>query len=710
MSTLLQNLNENQRAAVENVSSHLRIIAGAGSGKTRVITTRIAHLIQDLGVYAPSVLAITFTNKAANEMKERLHKMLGQEGAGVTISTIHALCVKILREDIYVFGYPRNFTIADTDDQKTILKEAYALYGVDVKAYSYNHVLSYISNCKTAKVSCEEAVRLGEYNEGETLKAKVYTYYQKRLQDLFALDFDDLLLKTEQLLREHADRREKWQRRFDYLHVDEFQDVDAIQYSIVRSLVKESAVLCVVGDPDQTIYTWRGAKVDIIMNFERDFPHVQTIYLNENYRSNEPILQAANSVIKHNKNRLDKALFTQKKKGQKVIHYSAFEEAYEPKWVVDMMAKLHEKGVSYADMAILYRSNYLSRSLEKLLLERNIPYIIYGGIRFYDRAEIKDVLSYLRMLLQADDLAFKRIINVPKRKIGPKTVDTIFQYAQEHGCSMYEAIQQASLARGKTQATIQAFVEVIESHRLLVNEISISKILESIVQKSGYLHSLEEDKEVERIENIKELINDIIAFETSNPNAGLDEYLQMIALYSDTTNDKATEAVPLMTIHAAKGLEFDNVFVYGMSDGVFPSERAMVEGGQHGLEEERRLAYVAFTRARKRLYLSDARGYSYVLDKMKITSRFIQEIDEDYIEHLGAGNPLESSPIIAAATNNATAKRTGAQKIRKGDLIVHDSFGEGIVIKVEEGLASIAFDKKFGIRKLVATHPSINKK
>ncbi|MGL5540657.1 MAG: ATP-dependent helicase [Erysipelotrichaceae bacterium] len=707
----LEQLNENQKAAVLNVDSHLRIIAGAGSGKTRVITARIVHLVQDLGVYPPSILAITFTNKAANEMKERIVNQLHDEAAGIVLSTIHSLCVRILREDIYVLGYPRNFTIIDTDDQKTILKEAYALYGLDVKRYSYNNMLSYISHNKTGKVSPEQAKDLGKHSVDQERLAKVYAYYEKRLADMFALDFDDLLIKTQELFATHTIKRRKWQSRYDYVHVDEFQDVDEIQYDIIRYLVSDKAYLCVVGDPDQTIYTWRGAKVDIILHFEKDFKGAKTIFLNENYRSTPAILQAANSLIANNQNRLEKELFTQRSAGDKVVHYSAFEEAYEPKWVVEQISNLHKQGIAFQDVAVLYRSNYLSRGLEKLLLEQGIPYVIYGGIRFYDRAEIKDVLCYLRMLVSGDDLAFKRIINTPKRKIGPKTIEGIFDYAQEHRLTMYEAIKQARLGKGKTQEQLDRFVYLIEKFRNQIGEKEISKILEEIIQSSGYLTMLEEDKEVERIENIKELINDIMSFEKNNPQPSLEDYLQMVALYSDLESNTQTrkECVQLMSVHAAKGLEFDHVFVYGMSEGVFPSERAMMEGGFQGLEEERRLAYVAFTRARKRLYLSDAKGYSYVLDKFKTTSRFIQEIDENTIEHLGAGQPLPTpAPTPSLAQSKGPAKV--GERLRTGDKVIHATFGEGIVVKVENNIAQIAFDHKHGVRKIVCGHPSIQKK
>lgn len=706
MLSILNDLNENQKEAVTCISSHLRLIAGAGSGKTRVITTRIAYLVEQCGIAPNSILAITFTNKAANEMKERIHHLLKEQSAGITVSTIHALCVKILRQDIYVLGYPRNFTIADTDDQKTILKEAYQLYGIDVKAYSYGNVMSYISNNKTQLFTAQQAMERASSNPHEEVKAKVFAYYQKRLDDLFALDFDDLLIKTYDLLKTHKDKRSKWQNHYSYLHVDEFQDVDHIQYGIIKSLVSEDSFLCVVGDPDQTIYTWRGAEVDIILNFEKDFEDSHTIYLNENYRSTQAILGAANAVIKNNKNRLEKDLYTKNQEGSKVTHYTAYEEMYEPKWVVEKVQQLQEKGILLKDISILYRSNYLSRLLEKTLVERNIPYIVYGGIRFYDRAEIKDVLSYLRLLVTGDDLALKRVINTPKRKIGKKSIETIFEESLVRGTTMYEVLKNPNFGTKALHNTLYKFVTMIESHKVLLKDQSASFVLEQLIEASGYLKMLEDEKEVERIENVKELLNDLLNYEKNNENATLDEYLQMVALYTDTSSEVVSDAIKLMTIHASKGLEFDHVFVYGMSEGVFPSERSMNEGGIHGVEEERRLAYVAFTRARKNLFLTDAKGYSFMLERSKQTSRFVSEIDPALIEHLGAVDEvMKVAQQVSTPIPSATK-----QKLRTGDQVTHELFGDGVVVSCKDNIATIAFSKAFGIKKMMENHPAIVKK
>lgn len=750
--SILDGLNEHQREAVLCTDRHLRIIAGAGSGKTRVVTTRIAYLISELHVWPNKILAITFTNKAAREMKERVFSMLGDMTNGIQISTIHSFCVRLLREDIYELGYPRNFTIIDADDQKSILREAYKKYNIDVKSYSYGNVIGYISNNKTQHVDPEMAMKMAGEWENEAVKAKVYAFYEKRLKEMMALDFDDLLLFAHRLLKNKAEIRAKWQRRFTYVHVDEFQDVDKLQYDLITYLVGADSYLCVVGDPDQTIYTWRGAEVTIIMNFEKDFKDCHTVILNENYRSTQAILNGANALIKNNKNRIDKDLFTRNEESSKIIHFSAMDDMNEPIWIAGRIKTLYQSGVPYRDIAVLYRSNYLSRSLEKAFLDAQIPYKIYGGIRFYDRAEIKDALSYLRLLGKAveedtkemwKDLAVKRIINSPKRGIGNKTMETIEELARVHDTNLYEALKHYPQGKSKAALNIAKFVKVIEDCRLLVDEISIDRLLETLLERCGYIYMLEEDKEIERLENIRELLHDIEIFVQNNPEGTLDEYLQMITLYTDKEEeDNSGQYIQLMTVHAAKGLEFDNVFVYSLSEGIFPNEKSVIEGGIHAMEEERRLAYVAFTRAKKQLFLSDSQGYSYMLDRVKSTSRFIKELPEEYIDEVGVKRYGDMSYMGTQRINNGKSsgesasdflhrmsdsgqsnepmpttikeertmpKRKGG-KIHKGDLVQHVSFGEGVVINVTDNLATIAFDKKFGIRKIMADHPSITKK
>lgn len=735
--SLLAALNAQQKNACETIDQHVRIIAGAGSGKTRVITSRIAYLVQEQHIYPNKILAITFTNKAAKEMKERVALLLDNQVQAVFISTIHSFCVRVLREDIMALKYPRNFTILDSDDQKSILKDAYRLMDIDQKAYSYGNTLSYISHHKVQRIDAQRAKKISGNWIGDSIKADVYEYYERRLKEMYALDFDDLLLFADTLLSENKEVRQKWQHRFDFIHVDEFQDVDLLQYNIIKQLTKSDTCLCVVGDPDQTIYTWRGAQVDIIMNFEKDFKPCKTVILNENYRSTPQILAGANALISHNKNRVEKDLFTNNVDKEKIRHFVALSERDEPLWVAAKIHDIHtNQKIEYKSIAILYRSNYLSRGLEKELLNLKVPYRIYGGVRFYDRAEIKDAISYLRLVAPSNemdpydyikDLAIKRVLNVPKRGIGDKSIEQIALLAKEQQVNMYEALKQFSSTRSKLSSEIENFIRVIETARKDIKEISIDQVLEKILDASGYLKMLEEDKEIERLENIKELISDMSQYVEEHDDASLQTYLQDISIYSESEGQPSDDVVQLMSIHAAKGLEFDHVFVYNLCEGVFPSERSIQEGGQSALEEERRLAYVAFTRAKKQLYLSSSYGYSYILDKIKTTSRFIDEIPLECVETLG------SKPRNTFAQDVDNYQKEGFQSInkdhnsnksfsnfsngsgrkvdiKKEDLVVHSSFGEGYVTKVEDGLATIAFDKRFGIRKIQVNHPSLSKK
>lgn len=712
-------LNENQKEAVLSDDKYLRIIAGAGSGKTRVLTMRIAHLIEDEDVRPWRILAITFTNKAANEMKERVLGMLETTGASPMISTIHSLCVRILREDIGALGYPRNFVIMDADDQKAVVKEACKELNIDLQKKSAGGYVDYISNNKTAEVTPEEAMTMaGSYNP-DIARAKVYDYYVRRLKEMKALDFDDLILTVVRLFREFPEIQKKWQDRYDYILVDEFQDIDNIQYKLIRRLAGQDASVYVVGDPDQTIYTWRGADVGIIMNFEKDFPGTKSIVLNENYRSTQAILDGANSVIKNNRRRIDKELFTRRKSEEKITHYAADGDEYEAAWVAGKIQEEHAKKIKYHDIAVLYRSNYLSRSLEKALLDARIPYIIYGGIRFYERQEIKDALCYLRMAVTSDDLALERVISRPRRGIGSKTMNMIAAEARRQGITMYEVLCQDKIFSGRTQKTISGFCTMVENwrRRASENKEEIYLLFEDILRESGYMAMLEENKETERIENLKELTDDIRQFSENYPGSTLDEYLQLVSLYGDRDQTEDHDYVQLMTVHAAKGLEFDTVFVTDLNDGIFPNERAMAEGSR-GVEEERRLAYVAFTRAKRKLYLCDAGGFSFILQKNRTRSRFINEIDDAYIEHKGASfEPSRKEVMLSEALFHdkdiPMAERLNKTKIpslKKGEIVLHAKFGEGIVIRCSGGIAEIAFPLPYGVKKIAAGHPTLKRK
>ena len=705
-------LNDKQKEAVIDDSKHLRIIAGAGSGKTRVLTMRIAYLIEQKHINPKNVLAITFTNKAANEMKNRISEMLGEAGDGAFISTIHSLCVRILKEEIGVFGYPKNFTIVDADDQKTILKEAYKEFNIDKKDLSYGSALDYIANCKYEELSYEKAMDQA-YGEKKLVdKANVYKYYDERLKSLYALDFDDLILFTVRLFKLHKDILKKWSSKFIYIHVDEFQDIDKTQYELIKLLSSTHDNVYVVGDPDQTIYTWRGADVNIIVNFDKDFKNTKTIILNQNYRSTNNILEGANSLIKYNKSRVPKDLFSENGDGDKIVHKTLPDETSEAYYVVSCIQSLLKQGYEYNDIAILYRSNYLSREVEKVFIENRIPYVIYGGIRFYERMEVKDILSYLRLIVTGDDLAFQRVINQPKRGIGQKSIDTIFSLAKDNNISMYEVVKQGLFA--KNQSVLESFVDMVERWKSSLDGKPLEEVLTDVFEQSGYRSMLEKENETERIENVKSLIDDIKDYQETYPGSTLADYLSMISLYTDKANTDGSASVSLMTIHASKGLEFKVVFVVGLSEGIFPSERTMLE--QKGVEEERRLAYVAYTRAKEKLTLTDTSSFSYVVNSAKTTSRFVKEVDEKYIEHLDKPVLKQQSVFDVPFTTKISSiepKKEAPRRpsrYRKSDVVIHKIFGEGVVVKCDGDFVTVAFSYPHGTKTIKADHPSIRKK
>ena len=733
----ISDLNANQREAVLDDSKYLRIVAGAGSGKTRVLTMRIVHLIEEENVYPNKILAITFTNKAANEMKERIRQMLQNEVTQPWISTIHSLCVRILREDITCMGWPKNFTVLDADDQKTILKEAYKQLEIDANTYPFGSMLDYISNNKGAEISVDRAFELAGDFSGDKTKAEVYKYYVKRQNDMYALDFDDLILWVVRMFKTYSEVLTKWQNRFSYIHVDEFQDIDKIQYKLIKQLTGPFNHLYVVGDPDQTIYSWRGADVNIIMNFEKDFKGVKTIMLNENYRSTSCILNGANSVIRNNKNRLDKELFTSRTSNEKITHYASASDEYEAAYVANKISELHREGKAYKDIAVLYRSNYLSRSIEKALLDQRIPYIIYGGLRFYDRQEVKDALCYLRLVVIGDDLALQRVINKPKRGIGNKTMELIADTARNENKTMLEVLETENIFSGKAKVTLNDFVNKVNRWKKMAEskKIETFALFETILDESGYKAMLEEDHETDRLENLKELIDDIKEFTENYPDSSLDEYLQQVSLYGDREETMSGDYIQLMTVHAAKGLEFDTVFVTDMNDGIFPNERAMNEGSR-GVEEERRLAYVAFTRAKNKLYLTEAGGFSFILQRTRQTSRFIKEIDDEYIENAGVRNEEHDAfrnrqTLYSQRRENTFYEREEKRELysfsekgevesikrevsssgyKTGDHLTHVKFGEGVVISCKGGIVEIAFPYPYGVKKIAAGHPSLKKK
>lgn len=691
---MLENLNSEQYEAVTSVDNHVCIIAGAGSGKTRVITTRIAHLIQHHGIKDYRILAITFTNRAANEMKERLEKLV--PNSNINAMTIHALCVRILREEIKHLGYSNQFTILDTDDQKRIISNIIKDKKIEMDNYKVSDVISFISNNKIENISTSEVYKYSKTDRSK-LFAMLYEKYEKRLVQLQSLDFNDLLLFARKVLL-IEEVRLKWQKRFSFIHVDEFQDVDGIQYDIIKLLISDQNNLCVVGDPDQCIYTWRGAKIQYILEFKKDFLNSKTIILHQNYRSTQEILNAANSLIEKNKNRIDKNLISNNDKGTKVIHFSGSNETEETSFIVEKIKKLKKEGNSYNEIAVLYRSNFSSRSIEKALVDAKIPYTIQGSIRFFERAEIKDALSYLKMMIDSSaiDLAFDRIINVPRRGIGDKTLSNIREISINENVSMYDVIKKYHFTTGKIKKSLENFVAIIEKYRNKLSELKLHKLLGMLLAEIGYYAMLQDVNDEERLENLKSLLQDIENYESRYPENGIAQYLQEVALYSEK-REQDVEAISLMSIHSAKGNEFDFVFIFNMSEGIFPSDRSVLDSE---IEEERRIAYVAMTRARKQLFLCESRGFHFNRDKMKSTSRFIKEIDSRYL----------SSELKTISSKIPISKMGGAISLAKGSKIVHDHFGNGIVVAIEGNLATIAFSHPHGIKKLLATHPSIKKR
>lgn len=707
MNDYLLNLNDRQLQAVTTKSQYVRVIAGAGSGKTRVLTTRILYLIDQWGIPSENILAITFTNKAAKEMKDRIEKMVDDNGNSSFISTIHSFCLYFLRREIKVLDYPSNFSVIDADDQKLIIKEAIKQYDIENTKGEINNILNYISNNKAAGIDCLAALDMAN-NDKYTMYAKAYQYYMDRCKQQYYLDFDDLLLFTNRILKTKSQIKEKWQKKYQFILVDEFQDIDNVQYELISHLASETSYVYVVGDPDQTIYSWRGANINIILDFDKKFKNAETIILNQNYRSTQNILNGANSLISYNKNRVKKDLISQNSAGDKIIHFSAGSEESESMYIVDKINSFLAKGNNYQDIAILYRSNYLSRSIEKRLVDYHIPYIIYGGIRFYERKEIKDMLAYLKMLSIKDDISVKRTINIPKRGIGDKSIDALFDYARENNLSLYQAID---TYQGSGEKKMKAYKQLIDELTEQSNDKSLTDLFDMVFQQSGYREMLTNSKDPEdanRLENIKELMNDIEDFSKSNVDATLDDYLANVALYTDIQNSSDENVVRLMTVHAAKGLEFDIVFVCALSDGIFPSQRSIEESGNKGLEEERRLAYVAFTRARKVLILTDNRGFSYSEGASKRPSRFIEEIDSQYLKDYNKvvnDNYYNSSSSTVISHN----KTVTSSKYKNGDKVYHDVFGEGIVLKSEGGNVQIAFSFPYGVKTIAASFPKLHK-
>lgn len=712
MNAILEVLNTEQKAAVVHTSGPLCVIAGAGTGKTRMLTHKIAYLITENIVKPEEILAVTFTNKAAGEMRERVEKLVGSTIASkVWISTYHSLCAKILRYEISKFGYSSSFPILDASDQKQILNGVYKKLNIQAKSHGYANMFDYISKNKmhaiTPQQKLEEAQSADYHKESEMIHAKIYEEYEKELFRLKALDFDDLILFVRRLFKEHPDIAKKWAKKFSYILVDEYQDTSRAQFDIVKALAIKNNIT-VVGDPDQTIYTWRQAEIDLINNFDKYYDHASIIKLTSNYRSTKTIIDASNRLIKNNKNRVHKTLVSTKDAGENIGFYNAFSEEAEAKWIVQKIHSLRRERTQLKDIAIIYRAHYLSLTIEKMLVAENINYIIFGGTKFYQRQEIKDAISYLRIINNGDEVSLLRMINTPARSLGTTTVNKLIDFSQEKGMSLYDVIvghfKQLPLSQ-KQLVELANFINLIRKYKKALETYPISTIIEKFLIEVKYIDSFTQ-KEIEdgKLDNVKELIRSIEVWEKeeANKNKTLEEYLDEVSLMMDMDTDThSKDFVSLMTVHASKGLEFGNVFIAGFSDNIFPSSRALDEDDyEQSLEEERRLAYVAMTRAKTRLFISNSRGYVNEDRDPRIPSRFIKEIGIDSKEIIVDGASVFSSTL--------TTSEVDINYI-DGDKVVHIVFGEGTVVKVEDELLTIRFSSQFGDKLIKKTHKSIEK-
>ena len=640
---LLTGLNEQQQKAVKATDGPLLIMAGAGSGKTRVLTHRIAYLMVEKQVAPWNILAITFTNKAAREMKERIRAILGGTSDDIWISTFHSMCVRILRRDIDRMGFSRNFSILDTTDQQSVIKQILKDRNMDPKKYDYRAILGSISSAKNELITPEEFAKTAvEYHT--KVVSDVYTEFQKRLRKNQALDFDDLIMMTIQLFQLVPEVLEYYQRKFQYIHVDEYQDTNRAQYMLVKLLASRFRNLCVVGDSDQSIYRWRGADIANILSFEKDYPNATSIFLEQNYRSTKRILAAANKVIDNNRNRKPKNLWTENMEGNKIFYYRADSEQGEAQFVAGKINELTKNGRILSDIAILYRTNAQSRVMEEVLLKSNLNYTIVGGTKFYDRKEIKDLLAYLRLIANPDDdISLRRVINVPKRGIGATSMDKVADYALQYDLSIYQALESVEIIGISAKATKAAreFANLIQNYTNQQEYLSVTELVEEVIDKTGYREMLQAEKTIEaqsRLENIDEFLSVTKAFEKNNDDKSLVGFLTDLALVADIDqldekNEESQDAVTLMTLHSAKGLEFPVVFLLGLEEGVFPHSRSLMD--EEEMEEERRLAYVGITRAEQELFLTNAQMRTlYGRTSMNPVSRFIREIPEDLLEDL----------------------------------------------------------------------------
>ena len=694
----LDYLNKEQKEAVLKTEGPLLILAGAGSGKTRVLTTKIAYLIEECGISPQSILAITFTNKAAKEMKDRVYNLIGMKAKGIQISTFHSFGVRILTDYSEKLGYEKNFIIMDSDDSLSIVKKILKNKGIDPKSYNPNGIRNQISSCKNEMITPEKYAKfaLGDY---EQIVYETYIEYEKTLKDNNAVDFDDLLLLPIKLFNEHVDVLEKYQERFQYVLIDEYQDTNETQYILSKMIAKKNKNICCVGDVDQSIYSFRGANYRNILNFEKDYPDASVIKLEQNYRSTTTILDAANDVIKNNKDRKDKVLWSNKGKGELIDYYQAFNGIDEAQYVSREIKNLVNNGIEYKDIAVLYRTNAQSRTIEEELLKESIPYRIVGGVGFYSRREIKDLLAYLRLIYNSkDNVSLLRIINVPKRGIGNKTISNLIEKANRENKSIYDSIES-----GKELA----FKEMIESLKKQSNNLTLTELVERILDVTGIKAEYESEKTLDadiRLENLEELKTVTKTFEEREGIVSLEDFLLEVSLVTDVNEyDTDPNKVSLMTVHSVKGLEYGYVFIIGLEEGLFPHINSILNGNE--LEEERRLMYVAITRAKEKLFIVNAKNrVMFGNDTANVPSRFIKEINQDLLN-----KKFEEKETVEKVSIEDKFYKDEEVDYNVGDYVYHEIFGQGKVVEIQGSLMSIAFKHPYGIKKLMKNHKSITK-
>jgi len=734
---LLTGLNKEQKEAVQHTEGPLLIMAGAGSGKTRVLTHRIAYLIKEKSVAPRNILAITFTNKAAREMKSRVSRLVGPEGDYMWVSTFHSMCVRILRRDIDRIGYNSNFTILDSSDQLSVIKQVLRNLNIDTKQFEPRAMLNRISGAKNELITPEKfSEHVGNFYDRQV--AQVYDAYQKMLRKNQSLDFDDLIMETIHLFKRVPEVLEYYQRRFQYIHVDEYQDTNHAQYYLVKQLATRFQNICVVGDSDQSIYRWRGANIENILTFEKDYPTTRTILLEQNYRSTKSILDAANHVIEHNTGRKPKKLWTDNPNGNKINYYQGATEQEEALFITDKIQELiREEGYTPGDMAILYRTNAQSRAIEDTLMKSGVSYQMVGGTKFYDRKEIKDLIAYLRLIMNPnDDLSFERVVNEPKRGIGKTSVERLRAYAAANDISFYQAVKEVDFTGVSKRAAnaLADFGELVKTLSQQQEFLTATDMVEAVLKRSGYEEYLENERTIEaqsRLENLEEFMTVTKDFEEKNEDdKTLIAFLTDLALVADIDqvdeeDPDQEEKITLMTLHAAKGLEFPVIFLIGMEENVFPHSRSMFE--EEEMEEERRLAYVGITRAEKQLYVTHAKMRTlFGRTNMNPISRFINEIPQDLIDgveetktEMFGRQPIFTEEAIKKpqpkrrtrrTTNNTGAETKGWAP---GDKAIHKKWGKGTVVKVEgegEGMElDIAFPAPTGIKRVLARFAPITK-